>query len=183
MSRLDVPTFDDPAVQRRLQQASPNRAHTNIVVQALTTILRVFATAIQLLTQLSVLFNLLKGQPDGFLLAFLSFAHAFAQWTKSNKPFISASGLYSSHWSLISLLIISLVWAATTNNVDFLRSEGLKQTINDPIHRQEIVAAGIGPFLLTRKNDSFLLLPPYPLTLYRISRIYSPNIWSFKRFF
>ncbi|KAF8807157.1 hypothetical protein BYT27DRAFT_6556735 [Phlegmacium glaucopus] len=27
MSRLDVPTFDDPAVQRQLQQAIPNHAH------------------------------------------------------------------------------------------------------------------------------------------------------------
>lgn len=45
------------------------------------------------------------------------------------------------------------MWAATTNNPDFLRSEGLKQTISDPIHRQEIVAAGIGPYLLKRMND------------------------------
>ncbi|KAF8807154.1 P-loop containing nucleoside triphosphate hydrolase protein [Phlegmacium glaucopus] len=137
MSRLDVPTFDDPAVQRQLQQAIPNHAHGGIAFRAVTTTLRVFATAIQLLSQLSVLINLLKGQPDGFLLAILSFAHGFAQWTKAKKPFIS-----------------DLVWAATTNDPDFLRSEGLKQTISDPIHRQEIVAAGIAPFLFTQYRES-----------------------------
>lgn len=96
MSRLDVPTFDDPAVQRQLQQAIPSHAHGGIAFRAVTTTLRVFATAIQLLSQLSVLINLLKGQPDGFLLAILSFAHGFAQWTKTNKPFISGSGSRSS---------------------------------------------------------------------------------------
>ena len=77
--------------------------------------------------------------------------------------------------SLTPSLIISVVWAATTNNPDFLRSEGLKQTISDPIHRQEIVAAGIGPFLLNRMNDFFfcsqILLNPYTEYRESIARI------------
>lgn len=97
MSRLDLPTFDDPAVQRQLNQAVPtDHAHANVAFRSVTTILRVFTTAIQLLSQLSVLINLLKDQPDGILLAFFSFAHGFIQWTKTNKPFINASGSYSS---------------------------------------------------------------------------------------
>ena len=97
MSRLDVPTFDDPAIQRQLHQAVPtDHAHATIAFRAVTTTLRVFATVIQLLSQLSVLIDLLKGQPDGILLAFLSFAHGFVQWIKTNKPFISASGSCST---------------------------------------------------------------------------------------
>ena len=97
MSRLDVPTFDDPAIQRQLRQAVPtDHAHATIAFRAVTTTLRAFATVIQVLSQLSVLINLLKGQPDGILLAFLSFAHGFIQWIKTNKPFISASGSYST---------------------------------------------------------------------------------------
>ena len=97
MSRLDVPTFDDPAIQRQLHQAVPtDHAHATIAFRAVTTTLRVFATVIQLLSQLSVLINLLKGQPNGILLAFLSFAHGFVQWIKTNKPFISASGSCST---------------------------------------------------------------------------------------
>ena len=62
------------------------------------------------------------------------------------------------------------MWAATTNNPDFLRSEGLKQTVSDPIHRQEIVAAGIGPFLLNRRNDSFFFFGSHLLKpVHRIS--------------
>lgn len=159
MSRLDVPTFADPAIQGQLHQAVPTgQAHGSKAYGAVATIIRVFATVIQLLSQLSVLFNLLKGQPDGYLLAFLSFAHGLVQWMKTNKPFVSASGSCStlaSPFGPTPSLIISVVWAATTNNPDFLRSEGLKQTVSDPIHRQEIVAAGIGPFLLSRMNDLF----------------------------
>ena len=80
------------------------------------------------------------------------------------------------HWrrrlALTPSFIISVVWAATTNNPDFLRSEGLKQTISDPIHRQEIVAAGIGPFLLNRMDDSSFFVPTSsenPFTEYRES--------------
>ena len=97
MSRLDVPTFDDPAIQRQLRQAVPtDHAHATIAFRAVTTTLRAFATVIQVLSQLSVLINLLKGQPNGILLAFLSFAHGFIQWIKTNKPFISASGSCST---------------------------------------------------------------------------------------
>ena len=163
MSRLDVPTFDDPAIQRQLQQAVPtDHANATIAFRAVTTTLRVFATVIQVLSQLSVLINLLKGQPDGILLAFLSFAHGFIQWIKTNKPFISASGLcptLASSFGSNSFAHHLVVWAATSNDSDFLRSEGLKQTISDPIHRQEIVAAGIGPFLLNRMHDFFFVVP------------------------
>ena len=159
MSRLDVPTFDDPAIQRQLQQAVPSdHANATIAFRAVTTTLRVFTTVIQVLSQLSVLINLLKGQPDGILLTFLSFAHGFIQWIKTNKPFISASGLCSSLASSFGPNFFAhhlVVWAATSNDSDFLRSEGLKQTISDPIHRQEIVAAGIGPFLLNRMRNFF----------------------------
>jgi hypothetical protein len=104
MSRLDVPTFDDPAVQRQLNQAVPtDHGHANIAFRAITTTLRVFATAIQLLSQLSVLINLLRDQPDGILLALLSFAHGFVQWIKTNKPFVSASGCVHRHSSQIIL--------------------------------------------------------------------------------
>lgn len=97
MSRLDVPTFDDPAIQRQLHQAVPtDRTHAVIAFRAVTTTLRVFATVIQVLAQLSVLINLLKGQPDGIFLAFLSFAHGFVQWIKTNKSFINASGSCST---------------------------------------------------------------------------------------
>lgn len=145
VSRLDVPTFNDPAVQRHMKQALPYHAQSGTAFQAVTTTLHVLATAIQLVSESSVLINLLKDQPDGLLLAFLSFAYGAVGWTRNNKFFASSS-----------------VWAASTNDRDFLRSEGLKQTISDPIHRQEIVAGGIAPFLLAEYRQALARISDYP---------------------
>ena len=91
----------------------------------------------------------------------------------------SALQVCIQHWrrrlALTPSLIIFVVWAATSNNPDFLRSEGLKQTISDPIHRQEIVAAGIGSFLLNRMHYYYYYYyhrfrhPLKPYTEYRES--------------
>ena len=131
MARLDVPTFDDPAIQRQLEHSFPRYSHSSTAFDAVSATLRVVTTAIQLTSQLSVLIRLLRNQPDGPLLAVLSFAHAFVQWSKVHKPFISDG-----------------VWAATTSDADYIKSEGLKRAVANPIHRKEIVAAGIAPFLL-----------------------------------
>lgn len=132
MSRLDLPTFDDPAVQRQIEQTLPKSSHSTIAFDAVTATLRLFSTAIQLTSQFSVLVNVLKNQPDGPLLATFSFAHAIFQWSKVQMPFIGYG-----------------VWAATSTNADFIKSEGLKRAVSNPAHRKEIVACGIGAFLLS----------------------------------
>lgn len=76
---------------------------------AVTSTLHLFTTAIQLISQFSVLINVLKDQNDGPLLATLSFAQAGLQWSKVHLPFIHHG-----------------VWVATTRNTDYLKSEGLK---------------------------------------------------------
>ncbi len=131
MSRLDLPTFDDPAVQRQLEQTLPKGSHSTIAFDAVTATLRLISTAIQLTSQFSVLANVLKDQPDGLLLATFSFGHAFFQWSKVQMPFVGDG-----------------VWAATTTNADFIKSEGLKRAVSNPAHRKEIVACGIGAYLL-----------------------------------
>jgi len=135
MARLDLPTFDDPAVQRQIEQTLPKSSHSNAAFDAVTATLRLVTTTIQLVSQFSVLINVLKDQPDGPLLATLSFAHAFFQWSKVKMPFMSDG-----------------VWAATTSDVDFIKSEGLKRTVTNPIHRKEIVASGIASYLLSGKS-------------------------------
>lgn len=95
MSRLDVPTFNDPAVQGQLNQALPDYMRGNVAFRALTTALRVLSTTVQLLSQLSVLLTLLKDQPDGFLLAFLSFAHGIYSWSNVTDSFEYNPGSYS----------------------------------------------------------------------------------------
>ncbi|PPQ90445.1 hypothetical protein CVT25_014963 [Psilocybe cyanescens] len=141
-ARLDVPTFDDPAVQRQLQQPFSNMSTEPLAFSVINVTLRSVSTAIQLVTQSFVLFRLLRDQTDGLLLAFLCSLLAFYQRPK----------LHLGH-------INNTVWAATTNDQDFIKAEGLKQTVNEATHRKEIVAAGIAPYLLSE----------YRQAIYRIS--------------
>ncbi|KAJ3494656.1 hypothetical protein NLJ89_g10762 [Agrocybe chaxingu] len=135
--RLDVPTYDDPAVQHQLEQAFPKSPHSTIAFDAVSATLRLFSTAIQLTSQLSVLVSVLSNQPDGPLLVLLCLAHAFFQWAKVDKPFIGHG-----------------VWAATTTDPDYIKSEGLKRAVTNPIHRKEIVASGIAPSLLAQYRQA-----------------------------
>jgi len=135
MVRLDLPTFDDPAVQRQIEQTVPNYAQSSTALNAITSTLSIFTTAVQLISQLSVLINVLKDQSDGSLLATLSVAQACLQSSKVHQQFPPDG-----------------IWAATTRNADYLKSEGLKRVVSDPVHRKEIVASGIGPYLLSGEN-------------------------------
>ncbi|KAF9524673.1 P-loop containing nucleoside triphosphate hydrolase protein [Crepidotus variabilis] len=131
MSRLDVPTFEDPAVQRQIELSLPRHAHSSTAFDAVTASLRVITTAIQLISQFTILLNVLQDQPDGLLLAIFSFAHAFFQRTEVNMSSIQHG-----------------IWVASTKNEDYIRTEGLKRAIGNPAHRKEIVAAGLGAYLL-----------------------------------
>lgn len=132
-ARLDVPTFDDPAVQRQLQQPFSHMYIEPLAFSVINVTLRSISTGIQLVTQSFVLFNLLKDQTDGLLLAFLCCLLGFHQ-----RPKFHLGNLKSNS-----------VWVATANDEDFIKSEGLKQTVTEPTHRKEIVASGIAPYLLS----------------------------------
>ncbi|KAF9014908.1 P-loop containing nucleoside triphosphate hydrolase protein [Cyathus striatus] len=131
MARLDVPTFDDAAVQRQLEQSFPPNSRSSIAWDTVVMALHMMSTMLQLTSQLSVLIGVLKDQRDGPLLAVLSFSHALFQWTTVRKPFISDG-----------------VWAATTKDPDYIRNEGLKRAVSDMSHRKEIVAGGMWEYML-----------------------------------
>ncbi|KAF9456687.1 P-loop containing nucleoside triphosphate hydrolase protein [Collybia nuda] len=130
MARLDVPTFDDAAVQRQLEQSFPPDSRSSVAWDTVVMTLHIFSTVLQLGSQLSVLNGVLRGQRDGILLAVLSFSHTLFFWSFEVKPYLSG------------------VWAATTKNADYIRMEGMKRLVSDPIHRKEIVAGGMWEYLL-----------------------------------
>jgi ABC-type multidrug transport system fused ATPase/permease subunit len=146
MARLDAPTFDDPAVQRQLEDSLSPNSRSTIAWDAVTTALHILATLIQLTSQLSVLISVLRHQRDGPLLALLSFAHSLYEWFSSTSPFVKPGGMYLFSSSLSPLTLLS-VWAATTKDQDYIKSEGLKRTVIDPAHRNEIVAGGMSDHL------------------------------------
>lgn len=83
-ARLDVPTFEDSAVQRQLDSAS----HVNgqsVAWGTFTMLAGLMSTAVKVLSQTSVLIRVLKDQPDGPLLAIVSFAPETTQWLQWQK--------------------------------------------------------------------------------------------------
>ncbi|KAG6816268.1 hypothetical protein H0H87_007349 [Tephrocybe sp. NHM501043] len=133
MGRLDVPTFDDDAVQRQLEQSVNPLSHSTIVWDTLETTLSGFTTLLQLTSQLSVLVNVLRDQRDGPLLAVLSFAQTIFARNTFTRRFLSTA-----------------VWAATTKDAEYIRMEGMKRTVNDAAHRKEIVAGGMQEYLFNQ---------------------------------
>lgn len=140
MARLDVPTFDDSLVQRQLEQSMSPNSSSSIAWDAVSTLIRVIRIIVQVASQTSVLATVLRSQPDGIVLCSLSLIRTFFQW-RSWSPILHQRG----------------TWAATTTNRDYIRMEGLKRVVNNPEHRQELVAGGMWSYLLDlyhRSSDS-----------------------------
>lgn len=154
MARLDVPTFEDPAVQRQIELSLPKHAHSSTAFDAVTATTRVITTAIQLISQFMILLNVLKDQPDGPLLAIFSFAHAFFQRSEVNNSSIQHG-----------------IWVASTKDEDYIRTEGLKRAIGNPAHRKEIVASGIGSFLLEGLLHTWFHLPVFSTSNCRVPQL------------
>lgn len=99
-ARLDVPTFEDEAIQRQLEDAS----HINGQVVAWSTLRSIYtfcSTLVQLISQTAVLIQVVKDRPDGMILASISVAHSLGQFVhyQTSAPM---SGGMSSHTSFHS---------------------------------------------------------------------------------
>ncbi|CAK5279803.1 unnamed protein product, partial [Mycena citricolor] len=128
-ARLDVPTYADAAVQRQLENSTTS-SRTSVAWNGVLSMLHLFSTALELVSQFSVLLTMLRDQRDGVLLAFLSFGDTLFR-KKANQRF----------WSPVG------VWAATTKDPDYIKLAGLSNLVFDMQHRKEIVAGGIGNYL------------------------------------
>ncbi|KAG1825441.1 P-loop containing nucleoside triphosphate hydrolase protein [Suillus subaureus] len=141
MARLDVPTFEDSAVQRQLESAWASPWGTSIAWQTIQSSTNVVMTVIRLLSQISVLFTVLREQQDGPLLAVLSFSQSIFQWYSTSK------GVFGS-------LAKHVVWAATTTNGDYVRMQGLKHLVDNPSHRKEVVAGNLSEYVTAQFRES-----------------------------
>ncbi|KAL0564952.1 hypothetical protein V5O48_017080 [Marasmius crinis-equi] len=121
MARLDLPAFEDSGIQRQLTQVFMPGSQNSAVWHVVLLAVRLCTTALQVVSQLSVLVTVLRNQRDGPLLAVVSFSQTLLSW-----------GTRSS--------VMPLVWAATTKDEDYIKMEGLRRTIKTMVHRKEIVA-------------------------------------------
>ncbi|KAG1829492.1 P-loop containing nucleoside triphosphate hydrolase protein [Suillus variegatus] len=141
MARLDVPTFEDSAIQRQLESAWASPWGTSVAWETVQSSTNVVMTVIRLVSQISVLFTVLREQQDGPLLAILSFSQSIFQWYSTSK------GVFGS-----------LVWAATTTNEDYVRMQGLKHLVDNPSHRKEVVAGNLGEYVTAQFRESAKLV-------------------------
>ncbi|KAG6874168.1 hypothetical protein C0995_005586 [Termitomyces sp. Mi166 len=155
MGRLDVPTFDDDAVQRQLEQSASPNSYTTIAWETVSTTLSGLAMLLQLVSQFSVLVSVLRDQRDGTLLAVLSFAQTIFTRSSFTKTFLSTAGEdISCTFKLTDWLNLPQVWAATTKDAEYIRMEGMKRIVSDSAHRKEIVAGGLQEYLFDQFKRS-----------------------------
>jgi hypothetical protein len=134
-ARLDLPTMEDPAVQKQLYSAMPTWRNSVAfeTIEVLTSSVTIF---ISVLSQLLVLFTVLHEQQDGLLLIFLGCSRFLVLWY--TKPSSSSSS----------------VWIATTTDQDYMRMQGLEQLINDDLHRKELVAGNLSEYITAQFRKS-----------------------------
>ncbi|KIL71102.1 hypothetical protein M378DRAFT_156053 [Amanita muscaria Koide BX008] len=136
LARLDLPTFEDTAVQQQFEEALPRSTKSSVPWDTITAISNTCFKAVTLISEFVILASVLRDQRDGYLLACITFAHSILHWTP-HKYYVSNAS----------------VWAATTKDSDYIRTEGLKRAVNDPTHRKEIVAGGMWKYMLAQYSQ------------------------------
>ncbi|KAH9174036.1 hypothetical protein EDB89DRAFT_2094405 [Lactarius sanguifluus] len=130
MARLDVPTWDDPAVSSQVRQSTPDTE--SIALSAIMTLVETGSAFLRLFSEGAVLLRVLQDQGDESLLVLASLAsEAVAFFTFRNGFNLNLGN----------------TWAAITRNDDYVRMEGLDQVVRDTKHRKELVAGGLDEFL------------------------------------
>lgn len=90
-ARLDVPTFDDPAVQRQLD-ATTGVNGGSVAWSTLQMVTELTNAAVRVVSQVTVLISVLSNQPDGPLLAILSVVPSIADWFRRQSLGFNAAG-------------------------------------------------------------------------------------------
>ncbi|KAF9072268.1 P-loop containing nucleoside triphosphate hydrolase protein [Rhodocollybia butyracea] len=131
LARLDVPTYNDPSIQRQHEQAFPSTdLPQSVVWKTVVGSVNLGSTVVMLISQLTVMFRVLKDQHDGPLLAFLSLLNSVMSWNYYSQSLFGLG-----------------VWAATTRNADFIKLSGLRKAIGHPAHRKEIVTGNMWEYM------------------------------------
>jgi len=87
----------------------------------------------------------------------LSFGITLYQWLSGSRAYISSGGML--HLLLLQLfLCVSVVWAATTRNKDWIRMAGMKIVVDDASHRQEVVAGNMSEYLANGSGFFFFAI-------------------------
>ncbi|KAI9446635.1 HlyB/MsbA family ABC transporter [Lactarius indigo] len=131
MARLDVPTWDNPAVSSQIGSLLPKLDDTDTVAwTAITTLMETGSAFLSMFSEAAVLSGVLRGQGDGSLLVLVSLASDAVSFFAFKRG-----------------LSLGNTWAATTRDGDYIKMEGLNRVVSDTRHRKELVAGGLDEFL------------------------------------
>jgi len=102
MARLDVPTFDDPLVQTRLDTATnSSRSGHSLAWNTITVVFTILTAVVRLVSQLSVLTKVVGGQRDGIVFVVMHFGQElFRNNFRTGFELFYAKGLYIYTWSI-----------------------------------------------------------------------------------
>jgi hypothetical protein len=100
MARLDVPTWEDPAVSGQINGLFPRGLHTTSWTVILTTV-NTASAVLRMFSQVAVLVSVLKGHKDSLLFIVLTF-------TSNLLSFMNYSGYYELSRSRPTLCICYL---------------------------------------------------------------------------
>ncbi len=91
-ARLDLPTYESTSIQRQLDEASQDTFNRTVAWETLDTVLIISRAGMQLVAQTFVLWEVLREQRDGVLLAFLTLSSQGTYWLSSIGSFQPARG-------------------------------------------------------------------------------------------
>ena len=158
---LDVPTFSDKIAKGRMEGATGGSGgRYNVGWEAISVTLNILASATRLLTELGVLVKVLSSQRDGISFAIVHLGQEISKiFLAPDWDFSYAHGQPRAPRLLlfVHFLIIFSAWGAITDNEHYIRLAGLSQLVQDPDHKQEIVAGNLAEFIKAGKLMSFVL--------------------------
>jgi hypothetical protein len=91
VARLDVPTWDDPAVTAHINALFTDSHRTN-TWDTIATLVDTGSAFLRVLSQTAVMFSVLRGQKDGLLLALSSFSSDLLTYFDMSNTFLLGGG-------------------------------------------------------------------------------------------
>jgi hypothetical protein len=98
-ARLDLPTFEDPSVQRQLE-ATHISHRSSVAMDAIVSIINLWSTFVEAVSQITVLRGVLQEQPGSGLLVTMVFMsnisrYMFRGWTGGTSRIMSGGAYFS----------------------------------------------------------------------------------------
>ncbi|KAF9650307.1 P-loop containing nucleoside triphosphate hydrolase protein [Thelephora ganbajun] len=137
---LDVPTYNDKIVKRRLDGVSAGSdGGSSIAWESISVILSLFSSVTRLVTELGVLAKVAGSQQDG---VYFTTVHLGQELSRL---------ILAPDWSLSR----TYAWVAITSNEHYVKLAGLERLVSRSRHKEEVVAGNLAESLKAAYNQAY----------------------------